>query len=95
MWTIDGQLNDALPIVGQIYIIKDKRKGNFVGKIVSLSLPFAEVEVLAGKINWVSTENQMFNPNPKVVSIRDSLTRLIPQPTSPTSDEINTTPIRR
>ena len=77
-WVIAGQPDGAVPIVEQVYEIRDRRKGTFVGKIVSVSDNFAEVERIEGKIKWASHQNQIFvGSYPDVVSIRDSLCYLI------------------
>jgi hypothetical protein len=76
-WVIAGKSNDAQPKVGKVYEIRDRRKGTFTGRIISIGHPFATVEVLEGEIHWVSNENRMFNANPKTVGIRCSLCYLI------------------
>jgi len=65
------------PIIGKIYRIEDSRKGSFRGKIRSVSGVFAEVDVLEGKIHWASKENKIFNADPAVVNVRDTLCLLI------------------
>jgi len=76
-WVISGKPDGELPIIGAVYEIRDSRKGTFTGRIISISGNFADVEVIEGKIHWASTENKIFDSNPDVVSIRDSLVYLI------------------
>lgn len=74
-WLIDGLT--AEPEVGKVYKIDHVRKGTFIGRIIEVTGDFAKVERLAGKVGWVSKENNLFNgPEPEVLSIRDSLCTL-------------------
>jgi hypothetical protein len=78
-WVIAGEPKGSFPKVKGVYEIRDSRKGVFEGKIIDVRGDFADVEVLSGKIHWVSKENNLFNPDPEVVSIRDILVYLIPR----------------
>jgi hypothetical protein len=78
-WVIAGKPDDAQPEIGKTYKIRDSRKGIFFGRVLTIHHPFATVEVLKGKIKWLSMENNLFNPNPETVSIRCSLCYLIEQ----------------
>lgn len=79
-WNIDGKSDDAIPEVGKFYKIKHARKGEFVGKIISVSGSFADVELAASegvKVKFMSDENNLLGPGfVNNVSIRDSLSHL-------------------
>lgn len=68
-WVIAGKPDGELPRIGTAYTIIDSRKGTFVGEVVTVDGDWASVLILAGEIHWKSIENQVFNPNPKEVSI--------------------------
>jgi len=76
-WVIARKPDGTVPTVGQVYEIRDSRKGTFTGRIIDDSGYWARVEVLAVKIHWASKENHIFNRNPDVVNIRASLVYLI------------------
>jgi len=79
-WVIAGQPDGAVPAVGGFYKVIDSRKGTFFGRILSVAGEWAKVEVLQGKIHWLSTENRMFHPDPQEVNIRVQLVMLVPAP---------------
>lgn len=78
-WKIAGR-PDGIPIVNEVYEIRDIRKGTFVGRILCVREEFADVERIDGNIYWASYTHQMIHGSlPKQVSIRDTLVYLIPQ----------------
>lgn len=71
MWLIDGKEVEQ-PIKDNIYIVKDPRKGGFIGICVSAGNTFSTFERLYGRIRWASTENQIFvGDSPDEVSVRN------------------------
>jgi len=77
-WVIARQPEDATPIVGRIYEIRDVRKGTFTGRIISVNGEWAKVERLEGTIHWCSvTNNLLSGPRPDAVTIRAGLAYLI------------------
>jgi hypothetical protein len=76
-WVIAGKDAGAIPEIGKVYEIRDKRKGTFVGRVLSVTDVFARVEVISGEIKWLSMGNKLLNPNPETVSIRDVLCYLV------------------
>lgn len=47
-WVIARQPDNAIPVIGQEYEIRDSRKGTFNGKILNVRGEFADVEVTSG-----------------------------------------------
>lgn len=77
-WVIAGQPEDAIPVIGDVYEIRDSRKGTFTGRIIAIRGIWADVERLIGSIYWASNEyNLCVGPRPDIVTIRDSLAYLI------------------
>lgn len=79
-WLVQGEPEGAPPTVGSVYEVRDVRKGTFIGRILSVSGEWADVERIEGKIRWLSIENNYLGGNyPDAVSIRASLCELVPQ----------------
>ena len=74
-WVIARQPDNAIPVIGQEYEIRDSRKGTFKGKILSVNGEWADVEVTDGKPKFISLDYKLgYNG---YVSIRAGLVYLI------------------
>lgn len=76
IWVVAGKPEDTPPVVGELYEIRDSRKGTFRAKVLEVDDPFAIVEVFEGKPNFISLDYKL-NYN-GVVSVRASLAYFIP-----------------
>lgn len=74
-WVIARQPDNAVPVVGQEYEIRDSRKGTFCGKILNVHGEFADVEVTEGSPKFRSLDFKLQYSG--YVSIRAGLVYLI------------------
>jgi len=75
IWVVAGKPKGTPPVVGELYEIRDIRKGTFNAKVLEVSDPFATVEVFEGKPKFLSLDYKL-NYN-GIVSVRSSLAYFI------------------
>lgn len=76
IWVVAGKPKGTPPVVGELYEIRDSRKGTFNAKVLEVGDPFATVEVFEGKPKFMSLDYKL-NYN-GIVSVRASLAYFIP-----------------